>query len=178
MYFFRLIMIMVMLGSLNAQLVKEGSKAPGFFLFDTQNNEFYLSKNLEKPLFINFFNTHCSPCLAEIPDLITFYDKHNESINMALIDYAEFSYPFVGRRESVEDVQKVVERFNIPFSILMDNYGIVTKAYGVSDENPNIPAGLPVSFIIGTDGTILWVHEGRTRVKDLEKLEREYETIF
>ena len=50
-------------------------------------------------------------------------------------------------------------------------------AYGVSDENPNIPAGLPVSFIIGTDGTILWVHEGRTD-KDLEKLEREYETIF
>ena len=60
----------------------------------------------------------------------------------------------------------------------MDNYGIVTKAYGVSDENPNIPAGLPASFIIDTDGKILWVHEGRTWEKDLEKLERKYETIF
>ncbi len=178
MYFFRLVMIMIMLGSLNAQLVKEGSKAPGFFLFDTNNNDFYLSKNLEKPLFINFFNTHCSPCLAEIPDLITFYNKHIDSMNMVLIDYAEFSFPFVDRRETVEDVQKVMERFNIPFPILMDNYGIVTKAYGVSDENPNVPTGLPVSFVIGTDGKILWVHGGRTMVEDLEKLEKDYETIF
>lgn len=167
-----------MLGSLNAQLIKEGSKAPGFFLFDTNNNDFYLSKNLEKPLFINFFNTHCSPCLAEIPDLITFYNKHIDAMNMVLIDYAEFSYPFVDRKETVEDVQKVMERFNIPFPILMDNYGIVTKAYGVSDENPNIPTGLPVSFFINTDGTILWVHGGRTMVEDLEKLEKDYETIF
>tara|TARA_B100000073_G_scaffold12096_1_gene10051 strand:- start:2765 stop:3301 length:537 start_codon:yes stop_codon:yes gene_type:complete len=178
MYFSRIVLILLIVSGLNAQLVEKGSKAPGFFLFDTQNNEFYLSKHLDKPLFINFFNTHCSPCLAEIPDLITFYNKHNDSINMALIDYAEFSYPFVDRRETVEDVQKALKRFNIPFPILMDNYGIVTKAYGVSDENPNIPTGLPVSFIIGTDGSILWVHGGRTMVEDLEKLERVYETIF
>jgi len=178
MYFFRLITILLMVSELNAQLVESGSKAPGFFLFDTNNNEFYLSKNLDKPLFINFFNTHCSPCLAEIPDLITFYNKHKDSINIALIDYAEFSYPFVGRRETVKDVQKVMERFNVPFPILMDNYGIVTKAYGVSDENPNIPAGLPASFMVGTDGNILWVHEGRTWVEDLKELEREYDTIF
>ena len=171
-------MILLMISGLNAQLVEKGSKAPGFFLFDTENNEFYLSKNLDKPLFINFFNTHCSPCIAEIPDLITFYNKHNDSIDMALIDYTEFSYPFVNRRETVEDIEKALKRFNIPFPILMDNYGIVTKAYGVSDENTNNPAGLPASFIIGTDGTIIWVHEGRSWVKDLEKLEREYETIF
>lgn len=178
MYFSRIVLILLIVSRLNAQLVEKGSKAPGFFLFDTQNNEFYLSKHLDKPLFINFFNTHCSPCLAEIPDLIAFFNKHNDSINMALIDYAEFSYPFVDRRETVEDVQKALKRFNIPFPILMDNYGIVTKAYGVSDENPNIPTGLPVSFIIGTDGNILWVHGGRTMVEDLEKLERVYETIF
>lgn len=178
MYFFRLFTILLMVSGLNAQLVESGSKAPGFFLFDTNNNEFYLSKNLDKPLFINFFNTHCSPCLAEIPDLITFYNKHKDSINIALIDYAEFSYPFVGRRETVEDVQKVMERFNVPFPILMDNYGIVTKAYGVSNQNPNIPAGLPASFMVDTDGNILWVHEGRTWVEDLKELEREYDSIF
>ena len=178
MYYSRIVMILMMVNGLNAQLVEEGSKAPGFFLFDTQNKEFCLSKNLDKPLFINFFNTHCSPCLAEIPDLIIFYEKHRETINMALIDYAEFSYPFVDRRETVEDVKKAVKKFNVPFPILMDNYGIVTTAYGVNNENPNIPTGLPASFIIDTNGKILWVHEGRTFLEDLDKLEREYETIF
>lgn len=147
-----------------------GAEAPGFYLMDTKQQEFFLSQNLDKPIFINFFNTHCSPCLAEIPDLIAFYNKHQNKMEMVMIDYVMFSYAFIDRKETVNDVEKALKRFKIPFRILMDNYGIVTDAYGVVD--------IPVSFLIDTDGKIIWQHKGRCTIKDLQKLEEQYEAIF
>ena len=65
-----------------------GLEAPGFYLSDLDNNDFFLSESLEKPLFINFFATWCSPCIAELEDLKNLHEENKQLINMVIIDEA------------------------------------------------------------------------------------------
>ena len=115
---------------------------------------------------INFFNTTCSPCLLEIPDLQSFYNKNKDVINVVIIDYCEFSYV----KDTKEIINKVLAPYDLDLTILLDNYGIVTSLYNVKT--------LPVSFFIDSDGTVLWEHRNRVLKDDLNQLEKKYDKIF
>ena len=155
-----------------------GKEAPGFWLPTIDNKDFFLSKELTKPLFINFFHTQCLPCLKEIPELQAFYNKHKGVINMVLINYSEWNSS-IGEKDTPEKIKRVVKEeqkkyeYKLTIPILFDKHSVASQAYKVRE---NIV--LPVSFLIDTDGIIIWEHRKRVFEEDFNKLEEEYAEIF
>jgi thiol-disulfide isomerase/thioredoxin len=162
-----------------------GLSAPGFYLKDLNNNDFFLSENLNKPIIINFFNTQCAPCMQEMPLLIEFYKSHKKKINLIIIDVAEYSLSSsTKKRETAEDVQKAFKRVfnldarNLPFSILIDQYSVASINYNVVDAQGINSTPIPVTFFVNSSGIILWEHRKKITEKDLTILTRTFNEIF
>src|SRR5262245_7363282 len=51
------------------ELVREGSKAPGFKVRNQAGKEIALEDLRGKLVFLNFWRTDCAPCAAEMPDM-------------------------------------------------------------------------------------------------------------
>ena len=72
----------------NQAILNLGDNAPGFYLSD-QNGKYYrLSDFLSKVIYVNFWATYCSPCIASIPkkNLLVeeFSDQSFELLNICL----------------------------------------------------------------------------------------------
>ena len=162
-----------------------GLTAPGFYLKDLNNNDFFLTDNLNKPTIINFFNTQCSPCMEEIPLLIDFYNTYKEKINFVIVDVAEYSLSSSkNKRETADDVQTVFKRVfkldarKLPFPILIDQYSVASINYNVVDAQGIIPRPIPVTFLINSNGIIVWEHRKKIVEEDLTFLKSSFYEIF
>lgn len=162
-----------------------GLTAPGFYLKDLNNNDFFLTDNLNKPTIINFFNTQCSPCMEELPLLMDFYNSHKEKINFIIVDVAEYSLASSNnKRETADDVQKVFKRVfkldakKLPFPILIDQYSVASINYNVVDAQGIIPRPIPVTFLINSSGVIVWEHRKKVKKEDLIFLTNTFNDIF
>tara|TARA_Y100001970_G_scaffold90456_1_gene114004 strand:- start:21913 stop:22512 length:600 start_codon:yes stop_codon:yes gene_type:complete len=162
-----------------------GLTAPGFYLKDLNNNDFFLTDNLNKPTIINFFNTQCSPCMEEIPLLIDFYNTYKEKINFVIVDVAEYSLSSSkNKRETADDVQTVFKRVfkldarKLPFPILIDQYSVASINYNVVDAEGIIPRPIPVTFLINSNGIIVWEHRKKIVEEDLTFLKSSFYEIF
>ncbi|MBI4773144.1 MAG: TlpA family protein disulfide reductase [Deltaproteobacteria bacterium] len=51
-----------------------------FTLSDVNGKEVTLSDYLGKPIIIVFWATYCPTCKEEIPDLVSFYNKHKSDV--------------------------------------------------------------------------------------------------
>ena len=92
-----------------------------------------------RPLLVNFFASWCAPCKAEAP---------------ALTLLAE-TLPVIGvaYKDKPADTQAFLSQYGNPFSAIgVDRDGRLGLAWGVY--------GVPESFLIGTDRTILLRHAG------------------
>jgi thiol-disulfide isomerase/thioredoxin len=147
----------------------KGQEAPGFYLSDLENNDFFLTESLDKPLFINFFATWCGPCITEIEDLKNLYIKNKESINMIIIDETNLNQLREGYDTRL-DIKNALKEYNIPFQVLYDKYAVVAEEFKVISKKIEIdkrvdgidmPVSttnitMPSSFIINTKGIIVW----------------------
>lgn len=147
----------------------KGQKAPGFYLSDLDNKDFFLTESLDKPLFINFFATWCGPCIAEIDDLKNLYSRNKESINMIIIDETNLNQLKDGY-DTRQDIKKALKKYNIPFQVLYDKYAVVAEEFNVVSKKIEIdkrvdgidmPVStteitMPSSFIINTKGVVVW----------------------
>jgi thiol-disulfide isomerase/thioredoxin len=139
-----------------------GKEAYVFFSKTLEGDNFLLSEIIEndKPIFINFFATWCSPCIEELPLLSDFYLKNKNSLEMIIIDVNNLSViennlpiklaedPFIA--------QKILAKNNISFTSLFDKYAFIARQYGVTN--------LPHSVLI-KDGIIVW--EGKKKLTNI-----------
>jgi thiol-disulfide isomerase/thioredoxin len=88
---------------------------------------------------INFFATWCPPCLEEIPNLIDLEDRFgNDGLSVIGLSVDQ------GGREKVK---KFVNKMKINYPVLMADEKVSSAFGGVS--------GIPVSFIVARDGTLI-----------------------
>ena len=93
-----------------------------------------------KLMLINFWATWCSPCKAELPDLIAV-SKEFEPLGLKVLGIS------IDRGGDVDTlVGNFVKEHNINYDVIIDD-GILQKAFG------NI-RGVPTTFIVGKDGKI------------------------
>lgn len=93
-----------------------------------------------KLILINFWATWCSPCKAELPDLIAV-SKEFEPLGLKVLGIS------VDRGNNVgAEVGNFVKEHNINYDVIIDD-GSLQKAFG------NI-RGVPTTFIVGKDGKI------------------------
>ncbi len=112
--------------------------APPFALKDLQGRNQQLSGYQGKVVLINFWATWCTPCLAEMPELVKWQKEYKER-DLQIIGITHAPY----RRSQVNALSK---RLKINYPLL---YGTreTAAAYGVSEM-------LPVTIIIDREGKI------------------------
>ena len=124
---------------LGLQAPNEVVTAPEFSLSDLAGKKVQLKVLRGNLVFLNFFATWCGPCREEMPGMERLFRAHQDKGFVVLA---------VNVQESAKTVRPFVQELKLSFPIALDAEGTVSRDYGVR--------ALPVSFLIGRDGRILW----------------------
>ena len=129
------------LGMLSEGSIEIGEKAPDFALLSRDGERVTLYETLEeKPVFLNFWASWCPPCLEEMPYMDASYQLLKNEVEIL----------GVNRGENPEKALEFIDRtlsVKISYPILLDPNEDVSRVY--------IRIGMPVSYFIAQDGTIL-----------------------
>jgi peroxiredoxin len=115
-----------------------GNLAPDFVLLDVMGKEVRLSSFRKKSVILNFWSTWCKPCIEEMPDMQTFYNKNS----LAGIEILAVSI----NREKDSTVKNFAQKLNLTFPILCDFDKMVARKYKIF--------ALPTTFLINEKGVI------------------------
>lgn len=113
--------------------------APLVSLTALDGRSFTLAELRGKVVFLNFWATWCIPCRQEMPALDNLYRTYRDRGFVVLA---------VNFKESARDVRSFVDQTGVTFPTVLDPEGAVSRALKVR--------GLPVSFLVGRDGTLQW----------------------
>lgn len=108
-----------------------------------------------KVTLVNFWATSCTTCVAEMPEIISTYQKYQgkgfDTLAVAM-SYDPPSY-----------VVNFVESRKLPFQVALDNTGSVAKAWGDVQLTPT-------TFIVNKRGEIVKSYIGAPDFEQLHKL--------
>jgi len=114
--------------------------AADFTLPGLDGNESKLADYRGKVVLLNFWATWCAPCLREMPGMEVLSQKFGDKDFVVLgISNDQASHN--------KRVATFIKRLNLTFPVLLDTDGKVSEYFSVS--------GIPVSFLIARDGSIL-----------------------
>ncbi|MDM7915261.1 MAG: peroxiredoxin, partial [Candidatus Eisenbacteria bacterium] len=134
-------------------LLEPGTAAPDFTLPDASGKPVRLADLLEQPLLLYFYPKDNSPgCTKEA---CAFRDDYG-AFEKAGVRVAGVS------TDSPSSHVAFAAKYNLPFTLLSDESGDVSRAYGVAFEmkRGDVPAAViakRTTYLIGTDGKILHV---------------------
>ena len=112
--------------------------APDFTLLDIGGQQVSLQQYRGKVVFLNFWATWCIPCREEMPALERLHQAY-QAQDLAIIS--------IDLKESVDQVKAFFQKHGLSFPSLLDPNGVVFRDYLV--------AGMPTTYLIDRDGTIL-----------------------
>ena len=108
-----------------------------------------------KVMLVNFWATSCTTCVAEMPRMVSTFDKYHargyEHMAVAM-SYDPPSY-----------VVNFAQTRKLPFSVAIDNTGAVAKAWGEVQLTPT-------SYLVNKKGEIVKRYVGEPNFAELHKL--------
>lgn len=123
--------------------------APNFSLNSLDNESISLADYKGKIVVVHIATTWCPFCNAEAPYLEALYqDYKNKNVEVILIDVKE-------PKELVQE--KLKEKYNLSFPILLDLDGVVASSYAPKDVLPELDRAevmLASNLIIDKEGNI------------------------
>ena len=141
---------------LSSSVGNELTQEQRFTLKNIQDEVVSLDRVLaqNKAVLIDFWATWCGYCVEEMPDLIKLYRENKDR---------GFTVLAVNIGESRQQASLFAQKMNIPFPIVLDENNSVAEKYGV--------VGIPMSFLIDSQGRILGEYHSYTREleSDVEK---------
>ncbi len=130
------------------------ARMPSFTLKSVTDGNMVESKIFEgKTLLVIFFATWCPPCLQEIPTLKALqkkYEKDNFSVVALSVD-----------KGGIAKVARTVKKKAINYPVLMADSAVIKGFGGIY--------GIPVSFLINSDGNVVKKYPGYVSHHVLEK---------
>ena len=144
--------IIIIFGLSSTSCNKSGDKnrAPKFVidLYGTKDYEegfsYLFDPKDSSPLMVNFWFPSCPPCIEEMQEINSAYEKHKDMLDVVGIQ-------LIGL-DSVEDGQKFVTENDINYAVGPDIAGEIVVDYGVSV--------FPTTFFIDTKGDIFKTWQG------------------
>lgn len=101
-----------------------------------------------KVIFLNFWATWCSPCIAEMPSIQKLYENYEDKVEFVFVSNEEFSNvnQFLNKNNysfkvynSVANYPKFLDVTNIPRTFLIDKSGrIVIDKTGAANWNSDV----------------------------------------
>jgi len=143
--------ILIMLGLLTA------GKAPTFTLKDLQRQPHALTAYLQKgPVLLNFWATWCTFCDKELDEFQAYWEAHQRQVQLVAISW--------DTPRTLSRVRAVARAHRWRFPILLDESRRVGRRYGV--------IGLPTTFLIAPDGTIVgrWIGYHEKNLREISAL--------
>ncbi len=152
----KLIMIGIVLLILSWQAIQskpsDEKKAADFSLQSLTGQSVSLRDYQGKVVILNFWATWCAPCLREMPELESLYQKYKDD-DLQIIGIAVVS--------KKEDIPKQVETTGVTYPVLIGNKKIIAD-YGYFSS-------IPHTFLIDKEGFISEVFAGSIKKEKLEK---------
>ena len=131
-----------------------GRPAPRLAGETIDGSAYQLQNDAGRWVLVNFFATWCVPCREEHDDLVRFSDRHRSAGDAAVVG--------VIYSDDAEAVRRFRDEKGGVWPMLIDPDGRIALDYGV--------AGVPESFLIAPDGTVVAKVVGGVRDSDLEDL--------
>ncbi len=138
------------------KMLQKGERVPDLTLRDQEGKELSLSSYWEKGVLVLFFypQDHTVGCTKEA---CAFRDGYEE-LKEAGAEVLGIS------SDDPASHRRFQEEHHLPFSLLSDEEGKARKAFGVKSTLGLLPGR--VSFVIGSDGTILSVFNSQLQFKE------------
>ena len=127
--------------------------APGFRVPTLDGTGFSLADHFAEdgsPVFLNLWASWCPPCRAEMPAIDAAADRH-----------PDVKFVGVAVQDDFQAAAQFAEEIGVSYTIGFD------ENYEVNSLYPS--AGLPVTFLIGTDGTVLQALYGQLDDSRIDK---------
>lgn len=118
---------------------QKGFLAPDFLLETMDGKLVRLSDLRGQPVILNFWASWCAPCRLEMPAFKEFYEEYRDQ---GLVILAVNSTS----QDTPSAVEAFVAEYQLPFTILLDHEGSVSRLYKLT--------ALPTTFFIGRNGVI------------------------
>jgi cytochrome c biogenesis protein CcmG, thiol:disulfide interchange protein DsbE len=136
----------------HSQLV--GQRAPDFTVQPLDGGSLTRDALAGKSVIVNFWNSWCIPCRAELPALHRFADRHHDDPDVALVG--------IVRDDTKHAVRAYVAAEGIDWTVAMDPGARAALAFGTR--------GQPETFAISPGGYIAGAQIGPTTPGDLETM--------
>lgn len=118
---------------------------PALSAVSTDGQTIDLAGQRERPLLLNLWATWCAPCIVELPSLQALSKTYQGRMDVMAVSID------IGKKPA--DITAFLQKQKIgPFAAWLGDTGDFTKKLGIR--------GIPVSFLIGRDGGILYIFEG------------------
>lgn len=142
--------------NLDSGILMIGQTAPNVSLATEKNlRPINLSQYFgKKPMIINAWASWCPPCNAETPDLVKLYKKYGSQVQFIGVNLTTL--------DSVQKAQSFVQKYAIPYPVLMDIHGDFYRNYTVIAE--------PMTYVLNQSGKVLAIHIGAMQLPEMEQL--------
>ena len=143
-------------GSASSSSSQQASPAPSFPMEDAQGNTVQLSDFLgDKPVFLNFWASTCSPCKQEMPDIQALYEQYGEQIHFVLVNVGS------AMKDTREKAESYLTEQGFTFPVYYDvDYQAITT-YGINS--------FPFSIFIDAQGNLVTYGQGMLSAELLQK---------
>ena len=126
--------------------------ALAYSLQDLQGNAQHLTQYQDQWVIVNFWATWCGPCVREIPELMSFADRHVGSVQVVGIAF---------EKTPIDEIRSFVARLDVNYPVL------------IIGEEPLVPMeplkGLPSTFLVSPEGQVVHSHVGPVTEDELTK---------
>ena len=131
-----------------------GRTAPGIAGVTIDGATYDLAQHRGEFVVVNFFATWCVPCIREHPELVDFEERHRETGDASVVSVVFDSRP--------QQVREFFAEYGGEWPVVLDPDGRTALEYGVT--------GVPESYVLAPDGTVLLKIEGGVTAAALEDL--------
>ena len=132
--------------------------APGFVLPDLSGHKIDLAAYRGHVVLLNFWATWCSPCRAEMPELMKLQNKY-QGQGLRIIG--------ISLDDDPKPVLDLSRQLKMNYPVVIGDAGLAKRYGGI--------LGLPVSFLIGCDGRIHTRYDGKI---DISRVEQELKPLL
>jgi thiol-disulfide isomerase/thioredoxin len=131
-----------------------GESKPEFSVKDIDGKTHTAKTTNGKFLIINFWATWCPPCVKEIPELVDFYEKYSDNVEILGFDY---------ENKTTNKIKTFINGFMVNYPIIMlENQRSEFEKFSIQY--------LPTSFIYNPEGKLIEIYSGELSADNLTEI--------